>query len=226
MLGGLALRLATRQRRHQPYWAQILTAASALLAAGVATALGGSISSPRSQQFRLRVLRRDQSGEVTFLVGEGGELFNAVTFIIFGAVILGPALNELTWELALYAVLSLTVVRMLPVAVAMTGTGAQTPTLAFLGWFGPRGLASIVFGVILLNDADLPQERTILLAVVVTVGISVFAHGLTARPLTKRYVGWYESHPKEAPPAMEAVPAAEHRSRTPRTGHPDDHAAQ
>jgi hypothetical protein len=132
-------------------------------------------------------------------------------------MILGPVLDELTWELALYAVLSLTIVRMLPVAVAMIGTGARSPTLAFLGRFGPRGLASIVFGVILLDDANLPHEQTLLLAVVATVGISVFAHGLTARPLTKRSVAGYQSHPKGAAPAMETVPAAEHRWRTPQT---------
>ena len=227
VLGGLALRLATRHRSIEAFWAQILTAASALLAAGIAHALGGSIFiAAFTAGFVFGVLCRDQGNEVTYLVDEAGELFNAVTFIVFGAVILGPALTELTWQLVLYAVLSLTVVRMLPVAVAMIGTGARLPTLAFLGWFGPRGLASIVFGVILLNDADLPQERTLLLAVVVTVGISVFAHGLTARPLTSRYVGWYESHPKEAAPVMETVPAAEHRSRTPWAGHPDNHAPQ
>ncbi len=227
VLGGLALRLATRHRSIEPYWAQILTAASALLAAGIALALGGSIFiAAFTAGFVFGVLCRDQGNEVTYLVDEAGELLNAVTFIVFGAVILGPALTELTWQLVLYAVLSLTVVRMLPVAVAMIGTGARPPTLAFLGWFGPRGLASIVFGVILLNDADLPQERTLLLAVVVTVGISVFAHGLTARPLTSRYVGWYQSHPKPDVPAMETVPAAEHRSRPPWTGHSDNHPTQ
>jgi len=224
-LGGLALRLAARHRSIEPYWVQILTVSSALLAAGVATGLGGSIFiAAFTAGFVFGVLRPDQRAEVTYLVDEGGELFNAVTFIIFGAVILGPVLEDMTWELALYAVLSLTIVRMLPVAVAMIGTGARAPTLAFLGWFGPRGLASIVFGVILLDDADLPHEQTLLLGVVATVGISVFAHGLTARPLTNRYIGWYQSHPKQAAPPMETVPAAEHRWRTPRTGpHPDNH---
>jgi NhaP-type Na+/H+ or K+/H+ antiporter len=198
---------------------QILTVSSALLAAGVATGLGGSIFiAAFTAGFVFGVLRPDRGADVTYLVDEVGELFNAVTFIVFGAVILGPRLDELTWELALYAVLSLTIVRMLPVAVAVIGTGARTPTLGFLGWFGPRGLASIVFGVILLDDADLPREQTLLLGVVATVAISVFAHSLTARPLTNRYVGWYESLPKGATPAMETVPAAEHRWRTPRIG--------
>ena len=123
---------------------------------------------------------------------------------MFGAVILGPALGDLTWELVLYALLSLTVVRMLPVAVATLGTRARPPTTAFLGWFGPRGLASIVFGVILLEEAALPHQDTLLLAVVATVGLSVYLHGLSALPLTDRYVRWYESHPGR--PQMEEVP--------------------
>jgi len=162
------------------------------------------------------VVRRDSGGEVSYLVDEGGELLNAVTFIVFGAVILGPALDDLGWEVLAYAVLSLTVVRMLPVALSLLRSGARRPTLAFVGWFGPRGLATIVFAVILIDESALPHERTLLLAVVATIGISVFVHGLSARPLTNRYVAWYASHPREELPPMESVPAAAHRWRTPR----------
>ena len=116
----------------------------------------------------------------------------------------------------LYAVVSLTAVRMLPVALSLLGTGARRPTLGFVGWFGPRGLATIVFAVILIDESSLPHERIMLLAVVATIGISVFAHGLTAQPLTNRYVGWYASHPREKLPTMESVPAATQRWRTPR----------
>jgi NhaP-type Na+/H+ or K+/H+ antiporter len=93
---------------------------------------------------------------VTQFIDEGGELFNAITFIVFGAIILGPALKEITWQIMLYAALSLTIVRMVPVALALVSTGARRQTLAFLGWFGPRGLASIVFAVILLEDPTSP----------------------------------------------------------------------
>jgi NhaP-type Na+/H+ or K+/H+ antiporter len=95
----------------------------------------------------------------------------------------------------------------------MLGTGARRPTLAFLGWFGPRGLASIVFAVILLDDTRLPHLHTLLLAITVTIALSVYAHGLTARPLTERYARWWNSHPRGALPTMESVPAAEHRLR-------------
>lgn len=137
-----------------------------------------------------------------------------MTFTVFGAVILGPALAQATWQLTLYALLSLTVVRMVPVALALLRTGARMPTLAFLGWFGPRGLASIVFAVLLLDDSDVGHKGTLVLAVAITVGISVYAHGLTAGPLTERYVRWWQSHPRT--PSMESVPAPEHRWRTSR----------
>ena len=106
----------------------------------------------------------------------------------------------MSWQLILYAVLSLTLVRMIPVAIAMWGTHAGRPTLGFLGWFGPRGLASIVFAVIVVEESRLPHEHLIVLAVYLTVGLSVLAHGLTAGPLAGRYATWYESHPREQAP--------------------------
>jgi NhaP-type Na+/H+ or K+/H+ antiporter len=215
ILGALALRLA-RRLPVEAHWLQILTVATAVLAAGIATGLGGSIFiAAFTAGFLFGVITRAHGGEVSHLVDEGGELLNAVTFIVFGAAILGPVLDELGWEVLVYAVLSLTVVRMLPVALSLLGTGARRPTLGFVGWFGPRGLATIVFAVILIDESSLPHERTMLLAVVATIGISVFAHGLSSRPLTNRYVGWYASHPKEDLPPMESVPAAEHRWRKP-----------
>src|SRR3954451_12900564 len=142
VLGGLALRYAARHRLIEAHWTQILTAAAALLAAGIATALGGSIFiAAFTGGFLFGALRHDSGGDVTYLVDEGGEFFNAVTFIIFGAVILGPRLAELSWQIIVPALLSLTVVRMLPVALAVLGTGARSPSIGFLGSCGPRGLA-------------------------------------------------------------------------------------
>ena len=126
-----------------------------------------------------------------------GDVLDGVTFVLFGAILLGPALGELSWALAGYAVLSLTLVRMLPVAIAMLGSGARAPTIGFMGWFGPRGLASIVFAVIVVEESDLPHEELIVLAIYLTVGLSVFAHGLSAAPLAYRYARWYERHPRQ-----------------------------
>ena len=124
-------------------------------------------------------------------------MLNAVTLIVFGAVALGPALHLLDWRIALYAVLSLTVVRMVPVALALAGLHPRKPTVAFVGWFGPRGLASIVFALIVLEGASLPHVELLITVVMITVGLSVLAHGLSAGPLTDAYARWFAA-PVEA----------------------------
>jgi NhaP-type Na+/H+ or K+/H+ antiporter len=168
-------------------WLQVIPVAGAALAYGTALSLHGSgfiAAFVAGGVFRF-AYRRDPEA-LNELGEELGTVLNGVTFVLFGAVLLGPALTELTWELALYAVLSLTLIRMLPVAVAMLGTGARPSTIAFVGWFGPRGLASIVFAVIVIEESHLPNERLITLAIYLTVGLSVLAHGLTAAPLADR----------------------------------------
>jgi NhaP-type Na+/H+ or K+/H+ antiporter len=197
-------------------WRQVIPGAGAALAYGTASALGGSgfiAAFVAGMTFRF-ALKRDP-GEINDLSEHVGNVLNGVTFVLFGAILLGPALGELSWELVLYAVLSLTVVRMLPVAVAMLGTHARAPTLGFVGWFGPRGLASIVFAVIVIEESNLPHEHLLVLAIYVTVGLSVFAHGLTAAPLADRYARWYERHPRGEAPPMESVPVEVTRARGP-----------
>ena len=125
----------------------------------------------------------------------------------------------MSWQIALYAVLSLTIVRMLPVAVCLLGTKALAPTVAFIGWFGPRGLASIVFAVI-VEDTHQAHGGTILTACYLTVGLSVLVHGLSAAPLVSRYAAWYHAAADKRPPAMESEPAHEHRARGPEAADP------
>ena len=92
-------------------------------------------------------------------------------------------MHRIDLAIAAYAVASLTVVRMLPVAIALIGSGLSRPTVLFMGWFGPRGLASIVLGLVYLeSEIDLTGEPTIRLAIIATVLLSIFAHGLSARP--------------------------------------------
>jgi sodium/hydrogen antiporter len=98
-----------------------------------------------------------------------------------------PALQHFAWPDAIFAVLALTVVRMVPVALALAGTGLDRATVAFIGWFGPRGLASVVFALIAADTLDRPAADRVLAAVVLTVLASVVAHGVTASPLAARY---------------------------------------
>jgi NhaP-type Na+/H+ or K+/H+ antiporter len=201
-------------------WKQINAVATPLLAYTVAAALGGS---GFIAAFVAGIVFGAAAGAhaeaTTFLAEQSGELLNAATFLLFGAVLLGQALGELDWRIALYAVLSLTLVRLLPVAVAMLGAGMRRVTVGFLGWFGPRGLASIVFVLILVEQTQLP-ERPLMLAVVTwTVALSVYAHGLTAWPGANRYADWYAAHAGDHPAMPESAPVTEQRVRAPALPH-------
>ena len=198
-------------------WLQVIPVAGAALAYGIAVGLGGSgfIAAFVGGAIFGAIAARE-SDEASRFSEELGAVLGGVTFLVFGAVLLGPALKHVTWEIVLYAVLSLTVVRMLPVAIALLRTSANWRTVAFVGWFGPRGLASIVFAVIVVQEANLPGATTILLTTYFTIGLSVLAHGLTAAPLASAYAKWYASQPRHPQPRMESVDAHVHRPRGPR----------
>lgn len=125
--------------------------------------------------------------EMLAFTEEAGTLLSLLVWFTFGAVMLVPGLQSATWRDLLFAVLALTVVRMVPVALALIGSGMDRATVAFIGWFGPRGLASVVFGLIAVDALARPDARVVLGAVVVTVALSVLAHGVTASPLAARY---------------------------------------
>jgi sodium/hydrogen antiporter len=119
-------------------------------------------------------------------VEETGALVSLLVWLAFGAIAVVPALQSLTWQTVLYAVLSLTLIRMAPVALSLIGAGLGRPAVAFVGWFGPRGLASVVFALLALED--LGQSAGPAVSVIAfTVLLSVVAHGLTADPLAHRY---------------------------------------
>jgi NhaP-type Na+/H+ or K+/H+ antiporter len=211
LLAGYVVVLAGRRDLIEDQWRQVIPVASATLAFGVAEALGGSGFIAAFVAGMLYGLITHPEGAATMgFIEETGGLLDAVTFLVFGAILLGPTLEVLSWQIVVYGLLSLTVVRMLPVAIALWGSHARAPTVAFIGWFGPRGLASIVFAVF-VEDTHQAQSTSILTATYFTVGLSVLLHGLSAAPLVTRYVGWYEAAKRH--PTMENEPAYEHRVR-------------
>jgi sodium/hydrogen antiporter len=215
-LGAWVLRGFAARGWMEGTWKQINAVVTPVMAYMVAVALGGSgFIAAFVAGIVFRAVAGGQAEATTHLAEESGELLNAVTFLLFGAVLLGPALGDLDWRLIAYAVLSLTVVRLLPVALALVGTGLRRVTVGFLGWFGPRGLASIVFVLLLLEETDLPQQSLLLTAVTVTVALSVYAHGLTAWPGANRYADWYDAHAQEHPAMPESAPVPERRARVP-----------
>jgi NhaP-type Na+/H+ or K+/H+ antiporter len=151
-----------------------------------------------------------EAGKHSLEFAEGwGQLFNLSVFFLFG-LMLARSWQKFNFSYLLYAVLSLTVVRMLPVAVALAGTGLSRSTVLFMGWFGPRGLASIVLGLVYLGvEIHAPDESIIGLAVIVTVALSIFAHGLSALPGMNLYAAKVALLNPEAPERQEisAAPA-------------------
>jgi len=164
-------------------WAQIPVVALAAACFALAHELGGSgfiacfvgglLAGAIAKKHKHQLLAAAEST---------GDMLALFTWVIFGAAVVGQTVGAFTWDVALYAVLSLTVIRMVPVLLALGGSGLGIEGKLFVGWFGPRGLASIVFGIIVYHQ-NLPGGRTLALVVVCTVILSVIAHGVTANPL-------------------------------------------
>lgn len=117
-----------------------------------------------------------------------GQFLNLTVFFILGIVI-SDLIPQITWQIILYAILSLTVIRMLPVALSLLGAKVRWDSVLFMGWFGPRGLASVVLALIALERlSPFPGQDTFILTVFITVFLSVIAHGITALPFSKLYL--------------------------------------
>jgi sodium/hydrogen antiporter len=144
------------------------------------------------------------------LAEELGGMLVALSYLAFGAVMLGPVLTHVGWRELLYGLLSLTVIRMLPVALASISSGLRRPTVLYLGWFGPRGLASIVFALIALEDA-LPGSDVLVATAAITVGLSVLMHGASSASGAARYGDWYAAAVARDPDLVEGGPAPERR---------------
>jgi NhaP-type Na+/H+ or K+/H+ antiporter len=135
---------------------------------------------------------------------EVAEVLAAVGFLLLGAGLIGPILGRATPEMVIYAVLSLTILRIGPVAIAMFRTGFAPPTVAYVGWFGPRGLASIVFAGIVVEEA-VPGATAITDVILLTVVFSLVAHGVTAAWGARRYAAWFERTAAADPAIPEAA---------------------
>ncbi len=128
--------------------------------------------------------------ECTFLfefMESEGQLLMLATFLVFGAALLPEGLAHIDATIVGYAVLSLTLIRMIPVALSLLGSGVRLPTYLFLGWFGPRGLASILFVLLILEEAAIPHSDELFAVTVTAVALSVLLHGITAAPLANLY---------------------------------------
>ena len=187
VLGGFALRTCASRGWISGTWLQIPIIALALLCFGLAQWLGGSgfIACFVAGLTFGGLTRQHKEGLLNAAEGTG-DAVALVTWFTFGTVIVGFLLSGLNWQVLVYAVLSLTIVRILPVFLCLIGKGLKRDTLLFMGWFGPRGLASIVFAVMVAGK-QLPGNDTIVAVVAWTIVLSILAHGLSANSLASVY---------------------------------------
>jgi NhaP-type Na+/H+ or K+/H+ antiporter len=215
LLGGVALRVAWRRGWGVQAFGSVAVLGLAFLSYAGAIELGGNgfVAAFVAGLAFGSAVREDST--TVGLTSDAGGVVSLLVWFLFGAAMIVPALEHATWQDALYAVAALTVVRMLPVAVALGGAGLSPSTVLFVGWFGPRGLASVVFGLIAFDELGGGDGRHVLTAVTVTVLLSVLAHGITARPWGRRYGNRTSSlgteRPEHAP--TDALPARRIRGR-------------
>ncbi len=169
-------------------WSEVTLAMLALGCFSLAQALGGSgfIASFVGGLTLNRIVDKEEKEEFLGYTESFGNLLSLITWTSFGALVAGPALAHLNWQILIYALLSLTVVRMLPVFLSLTGYPMSTEAKLFTGWFGPRGLASVVFAVIVLN-AGLPHGKLVVYVAAVTIIFSILLHGITANPWARGF---------------------------------------
>ncbi|MBT8227802.1 MAG: sodium:proton antiporter [Dactylosporangium sp.] len=192
-LGGRLFPLARERGWTSDHFATFAVLALALLAYACSSALGGNgFVAAFVAGIVFGSVSRHTEAESADVAETVSVFASLVVWLLFGAALVGPVIRAGGLLLpVVFAVLALTVLRIGPVALALAGTGLRARTLGFVGWFGPRGLASVVFILIAVTRLpELPASAPLMQAVTVTVLLSVLLHGLTAEPLTGRYGRW------------------------------------
>jgi NhaP-type Na+/H+ or K+/H+ antiporter len=184
-LGAGAIRASEGHEAISPTWRQLLVPALALTCFTAAQALGGSgFIAAFVGGLLFGILTKEKTHNYLLAAEGTGEAVALLTWVVFGATVVAHVADNATWEMFLYAFLSLTLVRMLPVWLALRGTDTRLDEVLFMGWFGPRGLASIVFAIMAI-EAEIPGADVISVTVACAILLSVIGHGLSAKPLAR-----------------------------------------
>lgn len=187
-LGGKLYTHATNKKWMNTTFSKISTIALALLSFSLAVLIGGN---GFIAAFIAGITIGNTSRKITIPIHDfaqaEGQIISLILFFLFGAVIILPAFDLITWKIISYALLSLTLIRIIPVFISLIGLNLKFESKLYLGWFGPRGVASIVFGLMTLENTFILHRNEIFLITTITVFLSIFLHGLTAVPFSNLY---------------------------------------
>lgn len=184
-IGGWLLKVFWHRGWVSEIWIQMSAVALALACFAVAQSVHGSgYIAAFAGGILFGAIARESRHKLVHSAEGIGETLALLTWLLFGVAVVGDVLDQLTWTVLGVSLLSLTVIRVLPNYIALIGSGEPVASRLFLGWFGPRGLASIVFAIIVLQE-DIPGGNLIALTVACTVFLSLILHGMTANPFAK-----------------------------------------
>lgn len=186
--GGTAVDRASRAGWMNQRFEQLVGLTLALLAFASAQRIGGNgFIAAFVAGLTLGATSRKVCQRFDNFIETEGQLLSLITFFLVGALLVWPSGSIWNWQVTIYAIASLSIVRLIPVAVSLFRIGLHPMTTVFLGWFGPRGLASILFAMIVVERAEIPHRDVIFVAAIVTTLASVYAHGITAAPAAQHY---------------------------------------
>lgn len=213
-LGALALRRSRSLGWIDGLYGQIATLALAVVAFATALQLewNGFIAAFVAGLAFGAVLDDRTADHLDEYTSDSGVLLAMLSFFVFGNLFIRPAFDHLSVGVVVCALAALTIGRMIPVVIATSFMGLRLPTIGFVGWFGPRGLASIVFGILLLEE-ELDGADQLFGVIALTVLASVVLHGLSATPLAAAYGRWYSGMAHEHAAMAETRPVVEVRAR-------------
>ena len=184
-LGGLLVKWSRRRSWISDTWAQLAMLALAFIcfqlgewthASGFVAAFTGGLA------FSFASRRKAAEEMPTQVPDAAAQLLELMVFAMFGAFAVVDGWRHADWRVVLFAVLALLAVRIVAVLVALIGTGLPTPQRLFVGWFGPRGIGTVVLGLLVIDRGEIENADLIAIVVVVTVTLSLILHSLTARP--------------------------------------------
>ena len=210
--GAQLLRRAAGRQWMSETFEQLAGVALAVLAFATAELVGGNgFISAFVAGLALGHLERGHCQRLHRFLEAEGQLLMLLVFLLLGSALAWDALRDASWKTAVYVLTSLTLVRMLPVGLSLLGSGLRPISVLFLGWFGPRGLASLLFGMLVLEREGLPHADEIFAVVIATVLASVLLHGLSAAPAARAYAGHMAANRERCP--HEHAPVADHPPR-------------
>jgi NhaP-type Na+/H+ or K+/H+ antiporter len=204
--GGRLIRMAVGRGLIDAHWLPIALVALAIAAYSIADEVGASgFLAVWVAGLATGSVVRDHVDEAAFHLPEQlADVLAAIGFLLLGTALIGPILERATPVTFVYALASLTVIRMIPVGVAMLRSGFAPASIAYIGWFGPRGLASIVFAGAVF-EAAVPDAGAITDVILLTVVLSLILHGVTAAAGARRYAAWFEAAAAADPGIAEAA---------------------